>query len=230
MKRYLLGIVFVIVGALNVLAQSEHKMSFGVGILSHPYNRQFLFSLMEDLSDYPDDNDHGTYKFQDKIVHSFPLTTSLHYECSVGKHFAFGLCFAYDYMRMEHHTEVWTSVGDEISDNGEIHTIWDRTYESGSIYSHIFNIMPEVTIYWFKKRHVALYSQISAGLRFNVEKETIYCTHAETASLTEHHFTCQVSPVCAEFGGPVWRGFAEFGYGAQGIYQLGVKHIFQGIN
>lgn len=230
MKRLLLEVVFMASALFNAAAQSEQKLSLGVGMLSHSYLKQFVENFT--LVDYwfPGEHDHGTYRYQDRFMHSVPLTASLHYECTVGKHFGFGMCFTYDYMRMDHDTEIWTSIGDEPMDNGDTRTIWDVNHEYGKIYRHIFNIMPEVTIYWFKKRHVALYSQVAAGVRFNMEKETIDFTERETTSLTERHFTCHVSAVGAEFGGRAWRGYAQIGYGAQGISQVGVKHTFQGID
>ena len=38
----------------------------------------------------------------------------------------------------------------------------------------------------------------------------------------------QGSPVAVEVGGPYWRGNIEIGYGAQGVVQYGVRHIFKG--
>lgn len=229
MRKLFLGVAFFVAGTFSAMAQPEHKLSLGVGTFSHAYIRQFIDNFTEYDWAYPGDQDHGTYKFQEKYLYSLPMTASLHYECSVGNHVALGLDFSYDYMRMGHKTEIWTDAGTEPGYNGGTRTKWDITHEKGSIYRHIFNIMPEVTIYWFKKRHVALYSQLSAGIRFNVEKETILATGAATTSLQERHFTCHVSAVGAEFGGQAWRGYATYGYGAQGICQLGVKHIFQGI-
>lgn len=230
MKKLFLGVAFMVSALFNATAQSDQKLSLGVGMFSHSYLKQFVenFSMVDYC--YPGDHEHGTYKYQDRFMHSFPLTANLHYECTVGKHFGLGLCFTYDYMRMDHETETWTSIGDEPIGNGDTRTIWDIRNESGKIYRHTFNIMPEVTVYWFKKRHVALYSQVAAGIRFNVEKETDDFTDNAETSLTEKHFTCHISAVGAEFGGPAWRGYAQFGYGAQGISQFGVKHIFQGID
>ncbi len=234
MRKVLLWVAFMagcLFNTFNATAQSDHKLSLGVGELSHAYLHQFIqnFSMVD--WEYPGDNEHGTYRYQDRFLTSFPITANLHYECTIGDHFGLGICFGYDYMRMHHDTDVWTSTGDEINHYGETNTIWETHSEFGKIYRHIFNIMPEATIYWFKKRHVAMYSQLAAGIRLNVEKEINESPYAsETNTLAEHHFTCHVSAVGVEFGGRSWRGFAQIGYGAQGITQLGVKHNFQGIS
>lgn len=230
MKRIALVVAFISCALYNVAAQSDQKLSLGVGVLSHAYLKQFVENFT--IVDYwfPGEHDHGTYRYQDRFMHSVPLTASLHYECTVGKHFGFGMCFTYDYMRMHHDTEIWTENGTTTRYDGEICTQWEISNETGSIYRHTFNLMPEVTIYWFKKRHVALYSQVAAGIRFNVEKETIDYSNRETTSLQEKHFTCHISVAGVEVGGSSWRGYATLGYGAQGISQIGVKHTFQGIN
>lgn len=228
MKKVLLNILLCFGALFSCFAQSEHRISLGVGLFSYEYINEWLDERADVDYYYPGSNDHGTYEYPDNDLKSLPNNLNLHYECTLGKHFGVGLCLNYDRFRMHNETEVITSVGEQTSPQGVVHTLWNSYNESGNIHRHIFSIMPEATVYWFKKNHVAMYSKLGAGVRWKINKKTVYTPQLKKTEDKDTHFCCQISPVCVEVGGHYWRAYVEIGYGIQGIGQVGVKHTFRG--
>lgn len=228
MKKIVLG--FILAGGVlsNCFAQSEHRISLGAGLFGHAYINEIVQELEKREYCYPGPKDHGTYTYLDQSLRSLPTSINLHYEHTLGNHFGVGICLGYDRLKMRQEIEVITSVGEQTSSFGERYTVWESSHESAYLRRHVLMILPEFTVYWFKKNHVAMYSKVAPGIRFSVDQRKIYISHKEETEIKDFHFTCQGSPVCVEFGGQYWRGFAEFGYGAQGIAQFGVKHTFRG--
>lgn len=229
MKKQILSIIFLFGATFSILAQTEHRLSAGIGLFSHAYIDEFVWENCTDIDYwYPGPSDHGTYEYPEETLKTFPININFHYECTLGKHWGIGLCLGYDYLGMDQRTEIITSLGETKSPEGATYTSWDRTYKDGELHRHILMVMPEATIYYFKKKYISMYGKLAAGVRFNIEKREFDNSSAgETETRKEHNFYCQVSPACVEAGGKSWRGFVEIGYGAQGIYQCGVKHIFK---
>ena len=229
MKKFFLSIIFCFVALFTCFAQVEHRISFGVGVFSHAYLSEF-FSEFDDVDRYypsPYDEPCDDYEYTDKWICSLPFNANLHYELAIGKHFGVGLCAGYDYIRMKHETEIIQTNTTEQNSYGSYNT-WDSFTEYGRLHRHILYFMPEVYVYWFKRSHVAMYSKIGAGMRFNIEKKTYVHERYQYTRLEEKHFYFHAAPVGVEFGGQKWRGFAEIGYGAQGITQYGVRYTIKG--
>lgn len=209
--------------------ESQHRIALGAGYFSHAYIDQQYFQWEEGEDDpYPSPYTHGTIETLHEEVTSPPIHINLHYECALGKHFGVGLCLGYDYLKIEQDKEINTSVGDETTPDGETYSIWETTHEYGELHRHILYFMPEGTVYWFKKKHVSMYSKLGVGFRVNFEKKIVYTTDEEEMKYSETAVCLQFTPVSVEVGGKAWRGFLELGYGTQGIAQLGVKYTFQG--
>lgn len=229
MKKFIYSIIFFIGTTLNTFAQPEHRLSLGVGLFSHEYIEEYALENWTEVDNwYPEPNDHGTFEYPEEKLKSLPIGFNLHYEYSWGRRFTVGLCLGYDYLRMEQTTEVITSIGETEMPDGKIITQWDHFEKQGELHRHILKIMPEISFYYDIKKHVAMYAKLAAGIRFNIEKREIERPHYENTEFKERHFYCQFSPICIEAGGKYWRGFAEFGYGGQGLGQFGVKHTFKG--
>ena len=77
--------------------------------------------------------------------------------------------------------------------------------------------MPAMKFIWFRGNVCSMYSKVAAGCDFvkNQDEEGIQCA-----------FTGQFSPIAIELGGKNLRGFAELGFGAQGIAGIGVRYAF----
>ena len=84
---------------------------------------------------------------------------------------------------------------------------------------------------WFYKSHFSMYSKFAAGLMLMHQTGAEYSEKGseetqKSESNTSVNVAFQVNPVCLDFGGGRFRGFAEFGYGNQGICTAGVRWIF----
>ena len=207
-------------------AQPEHHVSLGISLFGYEYIQECLRELEYEEYHYPNPYDHGTFEYTDEFLKHFPFSLNAHYEYKMSKHFGVGLCLGYDHLKMEQETEIITSVGDEMSPHGITYTLWDSSHKFGTLHRHVLHVMPEVSVYWFKKKYFAMYSKVAAGVRFNVEKRK-FETYSNDAELKDFHFYCHVAPVCFETGGENWLFFGEFGYGAQGILHYGVRRIIK---
>lgn len=231
MKKIICVIIGAFCATFSSLAQLEHRISYTFGFVSHAYHQERNNERKFQEYTFPDIREHGTYEYTDEDLHSIPVVFNFQYDCSLKKHFGVGLCMGYECEKMWQKTNYIKSAGDVISPFGNTYTNWIQELRNGELKRHIIFIMPEATVYWFKKRHVSMYSKAAVGVRFNFEKRKFYTStpkseilpNTSSASLYFH-----VSPVAVEVGGPYWRGNIEIGYGAQGVLQYGVKHIFKG--
>lgn len=229
MKRFILYILLCL-GTTTICFSQEspehqHRISLGWGILTHEFIDNYLFCFFEDEENcYPGSDDHGRYEYLSDNLCMFPVNLNLHYEYTIGNHFSVGGCLGYNYYAINRRAKIYTSVGDLIDDSGETYTDWEITREKWLVHRHVLHFMAEGNAYWFKKRHVAMYSKMGVGMRFNIEKSM----RTDRTQFKETRFYMQVSPVCVEVGGQVCRAFFEFGYGGQGMAQFGAKYTFQG--
>ncbi|MBO7145607.1 MAG: hypothetical protein J6W13_12395 [Salinivirgaceae bacterium] len=229
MKKIAFSLIICFTAIISSFAQTDHRFSLGLGQFSHAYVDEMTNELFTDVDYYyPGPDDHGTYEYTEESLRSFPLTLNFHYEATLGKHFGIGVCFGYDYLRMHQETETIFSTGEAQRPNGDTYTTWDRSYDFGTLRRHIFFVMPEASVYWFKRNHVAMYSKLGLGMKFVAESRDFDSDRRDIMEFKNKGFYCQVSPVCVEFGGQKWRGFVELGYGAQGIAQYGVKYTIKG--
>ncbi|MBO4768722.1 MAG: hypothetical protein J5495_04215 [Bacteroidales bacterium] len=110
--------------------------------------------------------------------------------------------------------------GDEYTKSGTV-THDDGTTETQYEYKGklaIDMLMPMVSLkpFWFNHKKVSMYSKVAAGAFFILPSGD---------NSTETSFGFQVSPVGIEFGRS-WRGFAELGFGMQGIINFGLCKRF----
>ena len=75
---------------------------------------------------------------------------------------------------------------------------------------------------------ILVHGKLGFGLSLCLEKNIIY---ADSKSDSKKTFrlgsSLQYTLLGIEIGGMLWRGFAEFGYGYQGVAQVGVKYTFR---
>ena len=84
-----------------------------------------------------------------------------------------------------------------------------------------FSIMPSIKYYWINKNSFGLYSKAAAGAGFLSTKEKGQNNSSDSGT----YFMFQLSLAGVEFGS-AFRGFAEFGFGNQGILMAGVRYKF----
>lgn len=79
-----------------------------------------------------------------------------------------------------------------------------------------YSLMPTIRAYWFNNAHFSMYSKASFG------GALVICNDGSSKE-TDCGCIFQVSPIGMEVGGSQLRGFAEIGFGAQGMAMAGIR-------
>lgn len=227
MKRFVF-VIFILIGAVfSCFATPERRISAGLGIVGHAYLKERISESENLRYNYPNPNDTGIFEYTDEDLVFSPFNLSFHYGRTIGKHLDIGGCFGYDYLRMKQETEIITSIGEQTSPHGNTYTLWESSHKSGMLNRHVLYIMPEATLYWFKEKHAAMYCKLALGVEFVVEKRVFTYPSSTAVVSGEPNFCFQISPVGVEAGGEYWRVYVELGYGAQGTFHVGLRHILR---
>ncbi|MBP3738066.1 MAG: hypothetical protein J6I72_03320 [Muribaculaceae bacterium] len=80
------------------------------------------------------------------------------------------------------------------------------------------SIMPAVKYNWLQRDHFSMYSKAAIGVLIGIDT-------GDNTDKTKVSFGWQASLVGAEFGG-AFRGFAELGFGEQGLLVAGLRYKF----
>ncbi|HIW97894.1 MAG TPA: hypothetical protein H9866_05335 [Candidatus Tidjanibacter gallistercoris] len=113
------------------------------------------------------------------------------------------------------------TVGGIFGYSGNMSDVVDEV--QGFVYKNFYSILPQVKFEWYRSGIVTLYSRLAAGVLIaNIQGQ-----HGAEIDdeLTAAAFTFQVSPIGIELGRSV-AGFAEAGFGATGVFTLGVRARF----
>lgn len=94
----------------------------------------------------------------------------------------------------------------------------------GDYTKNIYSILPAVKYQWLKKKNFGMYSKVGLGITFCNSKETVQSDNRSESS-NETKFGFQVSAVGIEVGSSIC-GFAEVGYGEQGMLLAGLRVKF----
>ena len=224
MKRISL-IIFLFIGFIfSCLAQPEHRITASVGFYNHTYILDEYKSTdhyynEQELYDYHNYNDTIICTGNRTELKSKPINLNIHYECMLGKRAGIGVCVGYNNLKIKQYTETDTTFSSSV--NTTIH-YW------GDLHKHLFIIMPEAIINYFKRTHLAMYGKLGFGLSLCLEKNIIYAdSKSDSKKMFRSGPSLQYTLLGIEIGGMPWRGFAEFGYGYQGVAQVGVKYTFK---
>jgi len=86
-----------------------------------------------------------------------------------------------------------------------------------------YTIMPNVKVNWINTPHLALYSRVGLGARINYEHEE---ANGKIETKQYSKLAYQVTVAGFEAGSRNFRGFAEVGFGQNGIGQIGCRVLF----
>lgn len=129
-------------------------------------------------------------------------------------------------MEYFYHVKPWCGVG-AIATYG--HLIQDSSKDDnkvGTKTDRYTTLMPAVKFDWLRREAVSLYSKLGAGVTWRQEKREFEGDNAQyNSDKTEAHFNWQVSLLGVEAGKRL-RGFAELGFGEQGLFIAGVRYRF----
>ena len=106
----------------------------------------------------------------------------------------------------------------------------DHSENFGKAWHHNISVIPTVKFDWFSREHFGLYSKAGFGISImcetqkddNSDSKNEKSTYTETSVFPNMELTF----IGFEAGNHNWRGFAEFGFGEQGIYAAGLRYKF----
>lgn len=95
---------------------------------------------------------------------------------------------------------------------------WDEG--KGDPKSTFYSVLPAIKYNWRVREHVSMYSKLGVGLTFGSDSGDV--DKSKSSSTT---FNFQASFFGIEFGS-AFRGFAELGFGEQGVILAGLRYKF----
>lgn len=96
--------------------------------------------------------------------------------------------------------------------------------------NNLLHIMPSIKGRWVFKEHFGFYSKASLGPALLLSGREVETDSEGNKTVTPAKLgvsvAFQLSPIGLEFGSTSWRGFAELGFGVQGMVLAGVRYSF----
>ncbi len=217
MKKILLSglMLLALTSSQNAFAGKHHEFGFGYGLITHNQVAEFA-------SDVKTNFDGATSLNVSKDVFEvddleFSGSYSFHYVFHPINFLGIGLIGSYQ-----------TSEGDVVA-GGDLDDVFsgfgfsfgDLDLPVGSVKNKYITIMPQLSLSWFDLKVFSMYSKFAIGYTF-LKSEYDYVDGGSEKN-SDKRFALQISPISFEAGIPALRLFAEFGYGNQGIVNMGVK-------
>ena len=224
MKRISFVVFLFIEFIFNCFAQCEHRISLSLGFYNHSflsaeYESSDHYFYENEKYDYYSNNDTTICTGKRTEMKSKPLNFNLQYECMLGERAGIGVCLGYCNLKMKQYLETDMTIRSSRNES-YIHYF-------GELHRHIFSFMPEVIVNYFKREHVTMCGKIGVGFCSDFKNDINYENSKSDNKITMKMNSClQFTPLSIDVGGVRWRGFAEFGYGYQGVAQFGVKYTF----
>ena len=99
---------------------------------------------------------------------------------------------------------------------------------SGKAKHRNYSILPAMKIDWLRKKYIGLYSKGAIGITIMCETQK---DNSQSSESTDYSDTIvipniQFTLLGFEAGSQTWRGFAEYGFGEQGILSAGLRYKF----
>lgn len=129
-----------------------------------------------------------------------------------------------------YHAKKWLGVGGIFAYGNNKQDTYDGKKKPENYYGKstntYFTLMPAAKFDWLRSKNFGLYSKLAFGA--TLRKETIKKSNPDHDDYDETavHVNWQVSALGIEAGSPKVRGFAELGFGEQGILLAGVRCKF----
>ena len=135
-----------------------------------------------------------------------------------------------------HHISPVVSIGAIGAFNGsfsDMYCNWQRSDGSapvkqkvGKSSKYFITVLPAAKFDWLRRKNIGLYSKLAAGVTIMHESQQDDAEGGLDYNDTDVMFNFQLSLIGFEAGSENWRGFAELGFGEQGIALIGVKYKF----
>lgn len=102
----------------------------------------------------------------------------------------------------------------------------DGAIRDGSIGQHYVSILPSAKLYYNYNQHFGMYGKLQAGILMQMDKSRVENDEVVDEFQMNPSFSFHVVPFGCEFGGESIRGYAEVGWGYQGLITIGIKKSF----
>lgn len=201
MKKILLSglVLLALTSSQNAFAGKHHEFGFGMGVVTHNQVKEVVTDISSSVASARleiDDLDWSK---------SYNFNYAFHPINLIG----IGLIASYQ-----------TSEG-KVYESG-------ANWIGGNVTNKYLTIMPMLSLNWFDVKVFCMYSKFALGYTFvNAEfdgngiKDRVKNTKEQ-----DHKMGFQATPIAMEAGLPFLRLFAEFGYGNQGLVNVGLKARF----
>ncbi len=217
MKKILLSglMLLALTSSQNAFAGKHHEFGFGYGLITHNQVAEFA-------SDVKTNFDGATSLNVSKDVFE---VDDLEFSGSYSFHYVFhpinflGIGVIGSYQTSEGNVVTGGGFGDALSSFGL--SFGDASLPMGTVKNKYITVMPQLSLNWFDLKVFSMYSKFAIGYTFLKSKYE----YADGSSVKndDKRFALQISPIALEAGIPAVRVFAEFGYGNQGVVNMGVK-------
>lgn len=127
-----------------------------------------------------------------------------------------------------YHVSPLVGVGGIAVFNHHEHDVLQNEEVTGKRTSNYFTILPAVKFNWLRKQNWGLYSKVGVGYtraEYKTTGKDSEGKYTEDKS-DSNYFNFQASLVGIEAGGRSVRGFAELGFGEQGLIHGGIRFRF----
>ncbi len=129
-----------------------------------------------------------------------------------------------------YHLTKGVAVGGIFVINGRTEDMLVNKEKIGEAKRYTFTLMPAVKFDWLRKKYFGMYSKFGLGVSMLSDSQKAVNNHqingAQKQSETRWYVNFQASLLGAEVGSEHIRGFAELGYGEQGIGLIGLRYKF----
>ncbi len=124
-----------------------------------------------------------------------------------------------------YHVTKGVAVGGIFVINGRTEDLMTNKTKVGEAKRYTFTLMPAVKFDWLRKKYFGMYSKFGLGLSMLSDSQK-KDNGEKLNSETRWYVNFQASLLGAEVGSEHIRGFAELGYGEQGIGLIGLRYKF----
>lgn len=125
-----------------------------------------------------------------------------------------------------YHLKPWVGVGGIFAYGSNKQDILFSGKKDGELKHSYYTLMPAVKFDWLRKKHFGMYSKLAVGMTLRTENIEDSDPSVKSEDNTMMHLNWQASFLGIEAGSPTVRGFAELGFGEQGIILAGVRYKF----
>ena len=125
-----------------------------------------------------------------------------------------------------YHFEPWLGVGGILAYGVNKQDVMSGKDKIGESKNSYYTLMPAVKFDWLRKKNFGMYSKLAVGATLRSEKYDSSNNSNRDYDDSEVHVNWQASLLGIEAGSPTIRGFAELGFGEQGIILAGVRYKF----